>query len=123
MVEHLDYARYRLSPILPLLYGVGLLGPPLLALVLTVWNLMWRRRFRSGLPRALVILGLLGLLWTWLQWLYYGVPFFDTFKIASDYGVFIAVAGYLCVILAGLWGSFSGFARRRIPLVPVQPEA
>jgi hypothetical protein len=100
LVEHLDYARYGLSPIVPLIYGVGLLGPPLLLLVLAVWNLMWRRRFRSGLPPALVIIGLLGLLWTWLQWwLYYSIPSPWAFEIASDYGVFIAVAGYLCVLL------------------------
>jgi hypothetical protein len=82
-------------------YGAFLFGPPLLLAILAVWNLVRGRRTALALRWALVITGILGLLWTGVQWIY---VIATNYKSATAYGTAIAAAGFLYALLAGLCG-------------------
>jgi hypothetical protein len=82
-------------------YGAVLFGPPPLLAILAVWNLVSGRRASIALRWALAITGILGLLWTGVQWISSSVT---NFKFAPFYGPAIATAGFLYALLAGLFG-------------------
>jgi len=84
-------------------YGAFLFGPLLLLAILAAWNLVRGRRTSIALRWALVITGILGLLWTGVLWLYAYVISAD-FRFANSYGPAIAATGFLYAVLAGLFG-------------------
>src|SRR5262249_16259398 len=81
--------------------GAIYFGPPLLLAILAVWNLVRGRRASIALRWALVITGILGLLWTGVQWIY---VIFTNYSSATSYGTALAAAGFLYPLVAGLFG-------------------
>jgi hypothetical protein len=92
--------------------GAIYFGPPLLLAILAVWNLVRGRRASIALRWALVITGILGLLWTLLMWI---ISIVTNYMFATSYGPALALAGFLYALLAGLFGWVSRPAKASSP--------
>ena len=85
------------------IYVAVYFGPPFLLAILAVWNLVRGRRASIALRRALIITGILGLLWTGVMWIV-SIGILVTSKTATSYGPAVAAAGFLYAVLAGVFG-------------------
>jgi hypothetical protein len=113
-LDELLHASYHANDRYTLIGTAGaiLFGPPLLLAILAVWNLVRGRRASLALRWALVIIGILGLLWTGVQWIY---VILTNYSSATSYGTALALAGFLYALLAGLFGWVSRPANASIP--------